>query len=337
MAILKENWTNLIKPSSIDVEYLNPEKTKAVISIESLERGYGITLGNSIRRVLLSSIMGFAITSIKIDGILNQFSTIEGVREDVLDIIMNIKNLVITKENNIPTTIKLKANKIGVVKAENITVFNDVQILNPELIICNIEGKDVNLDIEMTVEAGVGYALAEEKQRNNNELGKMYLDTLFSPIKKIAYTVENARIGQKTDYDKLILEISTNGVVSPEDAIGLAAKIIQEQLEVFINFQIPEESKINTVEDELNAYNPNLFKKIDEMELSVRSYNCLNNENIFFISDLVQKTETEMLKLPNFGKKSLNELKDNLKVMDLNFGIKLENWPPEGFNNSTKK
>lgn len=326
MAILQQNWKDLIKPSSIQVQNIDGEKNKAIIEIEPLETGFGTTLGNAIRRVLLSSIRGFAVTSIKIDGVLHEFDLIEGIREDVIDIIMNIKSLVINKSSPASAKIFLKTNKKGVVTANDITLTNDIEILNPELVICNIEGDNVNLNIEMTVEYGVGYSLATEKEKENKgkDILIIYLDTLFNPVKKVSYKVEYARIAQKTDYDKLILEIETNGLITPEEAVGLAAKILQEQLQSFINFDIIEEQDLEkAVVEKKVDYNINLLKKIDEMELSVRSYNCLCSENILYIADLVEKTENEMLKLPNFGRKSLNELKDNLKAMNLNFGTDL--------------
>ena len=304
MAVLQENWKNVIFPSSINVEYTDKLKTKATICVEPLERGYGTTLGNSLRRILLSSIKGFAVTSVKFDGVLHEYSAIDGVREDVADIIMNIKSLIINKSTATPTVLKLRLNKRGPIFARDITLSGDVEILNPELIICNIEDDNVDLNVEMTVEYGMGYSLTEEKEKEDKEVSVIYLDTLYNPVKKVSFTVENARIGQQTDYDRLILEVETNGTISPEDAVGIAAKILQTQLEIFIKFEVAEISSNNVKSadllDESSSSNPDLDKKIDEMELSVRSYNCLINEGIKYIGDLVQKSEVEMLKLPIF-------------------------------------
>ena len=340
MAILQENWKDLVFPNSVEVEYKDEAKTKATICVDKLEKGYGTTLGNALRRVLLSSIRGFAVTTVKIDGVLHEYSTIDGVREDVADIIMNIKSLIINKSTPNPATIKLKLNKKGPIYARDIILSNDVEILNPGLVICNVEDGNVNLNIEMTVEYGMGYSLTEEKESEGKEVSVIYLDTLFNPVKKVSFTVENARIGQQTDYDKLILEVETNGTISPEDAVGIAAKILQSQFEVFIKFDVASintDSKNNIVDSTNNSINPDLCKKIDEMELSVRSYNCLINEGIKYIGDLVQKSELDMLKLPNFGRKSLNELKENLKVLGLSFDMKLDNWPPENLTKVSKK
>ena len=327
MAILQQNWKDMIKPTSINVEYDGDNKNKATIEIEPLERGYGITLGNSLRRILLSSIRGFAVTSLKIDGVLHEFSTIEGVKEDVIDIIMNIKSLILTKDSAAPCKMFLKANKKGEVLASQITTEGGLEILNPDLVICTIEDDKVNLNIEMNVEYSFGYSLSSEKEKEqkNKDILTIYLDALFNPVKKVSYKVLNARIGQKTDYDKLIMEVETNGTISPEDAIGLAAKIMQDQLQSFINFDVAEISKQEQIEEKRIDYNENLLKKIDEMELSVRSYNCLYSENILYIADLVEKTELDMLKLPNFGRKSLTELKENLKALGLSFGMDLSN------------
>lgn len=335
MAVLQENWKDIIFPNSMNVEYIDNNKNKAVIYIEPLERGYGATLGNSLRRVLLSSIRGFAVTSVKIDGVLHEYSSIDGVREDVADIIMNIKSLIINKSTPTPAILKLKLNKKGAVLAKDIVVSNDVEILNPELVICNIEDSKVNLNIEMTVEYGMGYSLTEEKDKGDKEVSVIYLDTLYNPVKKVSFTVENARIGQQTDYDKLILEVETNGTISPKDAVGIAAKILQSQLNVFVSFDV------NVISNEDTSSKPSknedlLNKKIDEMELSVRSYNCLINEGIKYIGDLVQKSELDMLRLPNFGRKSLNELKENLKVMGLSFDMKLDNWSPNELSKKKK-
>lgn len=323
----------MIKTSNIDIKKKND--SEATIIVQPLEKGYGLTLGNALRRILLTSIRGFAVTSIKIDGVFHEYDTIDGIREDVYDIIINVKSLLITKETSTPSKMYLKVNKKGPVLAGDIKIENGGEILNKDLVICNIEKDGVNFDMEMTFEYGVGYKPAifhDEKKA----LGTIYPDTVFSPVRRVVYKVSNARVGQKVDYDKLELTVETNGTILPVDAVALAAKILQSQLNIFVNFDFVEENEIEQAES-VNSINPALLKKIDEMELSVRSYNCLKMENINLIGDLVQKSENEMLKLPNFGRKSLNELKDNLKAMNLNFGMQIDNWPPVDVKDTSKK
>ena len=325
MDVLQENWNKLIFPNSINVDLVNDSEYHAIITVEPLERGYGTTLGNALRRVLLSSIKGFAVTAVKIDTVLHEYSVISGIREDVADIIMNIKQLIITKPTTSPTTISLKLNKKGVVYAKDIELTAGVKILNPDLVICNIEDPKVNLNVEMDVEYGMGYALTEEKEKNNKkDVSTIYLDTLFNPVKRVSYQVENSRIGQQTNYDKLVLEIETNGTVTAREAVGIAAKIIQRQLETFITFEVPKQD-FNT--NSKSFGDDDIFnKQIFELELSVRTNNCLKAENVIFVGDLVKKTEADMLKFPNFGKKSLTELKKALDMMGLSFGMKIDDW-----------
>jgi len=325
MDVLQENWNKLIFPNSINVDLVNDSEYHAIITVEPLERGYGTTLGNALRRVLLSSIKGFAVTAVKIDTVLHEYSVISGIREDVADIIMNIKQLIITKPTTSPTTISLKLNKKGVVYAKDIELTAGVKILNPDLVICNIEDPKVNLNVEMDVEYGMGYALTEEKEKNNKkDVSTIYLDTLFNPVKRVSYQVENSRIGQQTNYDKLVLEIETNGTVTAREAVGIAAKIIQRQLETFITFEVPKQD-FNTTSKSFG--DDDIFnKQIFELELSVRTNNCLKAENVIFVGDLVKKTEADMLKFPNFGKKSLTELKKALDMMGLSFGMKIDDW-----------
>jgi len=333
MAILQENWKDLIKTSDIEIKKKNDNE--AVLVVQPLEKGYGLTLGNALRRVLLTSVRGFAVTSIKIDGVFHEYDTIPGVKEDVYDIIMNVKSLLITKETSNSSKLYLKANKKGAVLAGDIRIENGGEILNKDLVICNIEKDGVDLNVEMTVEYGVGYRPAvfhDEKKA----LGVIYVDAVFSPVRRVIYKVSNARVGQKVDYDKLELDVETNGTISPVDTVALAAKILQTQLNIFVNFDFVEEDDVEQT-DSSNEINPILLKKIDEMELSVRSYNCLKMENINLIGDLVQKTENEMLKLPNFGRKSLNELKDNLKALGLSFGMQIDNWPPVDVKETSKR
>lgn len=324
MAILQENWKDMIKTS--DIEIKEKSKKEATLIVQPLEKGYGLTLGNALRRILLTSIRGFAVTSIKIDGVFHEYDTIPGVREDVYDIIMNIKSLLINKEASTPSKLFLKANNKGEVLAESIKCEGGAEILNKDLVICHIEKEGVEVNMEMTVEHGVGYkqaAFHDEKKA----LGAIYIDSVFGPVRRVIYKVSNARVGQKVDYDRLELTVETNGTISPADSVALAAKILQTQLNIFINFDSSVETNSEKAEINSNEINPVLLKKIDEMELSVRSYNCLKMENINLIGDLVTKTEAEMLKLPNFGRKSLNELKDNLKALNLSFGMQVANWP----------
>ncbi len=335
MAILKESWQMLSTPASIVVkDGIDPSKS-ATIVMEPFERGFGNTLGNALRRVLLSSVAGFAATSIKIDGVLHEYGVIDGVKEDVTNIIMNVKSLAINKPDSSSCVLKLSSNKAGAVLAGSIETSNGAEIVNKDLVICTLN-KDAKIDMQITVGCGKGYVPADQSKKTEAGIGSIVLDAMFSPIKRVAYRVENARVGQITDYDKLIMEIDTNGTITPQDALGVAAKIIQEQLEVFVNFDV---SKIVDVKKEVTGepeFNKNLLKTIDELELSVRSYNCLKNENIIYVGDLVIRTEGEMLKTSNFGRKSLNELKENLKSMGLSFGTKLTNWPPKNIEELSK-
>jgi len=340
MTVLRESWSSFEKPKvSIKNGYDNV--TKSVIVVEPLARGFGNTLGNAIRRILLSSISGFAVTAVRINGVSHEYSTIDGVKEDVLDIIMNIKSLAIKKDSPSKCTLKLSANKAGSVYAGVIEAPAGVEILNKDLLICNLN-KGAKIDIQMDVEYGRGYVVSDVIKKSINDvespIGNIFIDAIFSPVKKVSYKVENARVGQVTDYDRLVLEIDTNGAVSPQDALGITAKILQEQLQVFVNFNVAEEPVIQSKSDSSREpeFNKNLLKTIDELELSVRSYNCLKNENISYVGDLVSKTEAEMLKMANFGRKSLNELKENLKGMNLAFGMKLVNWPPKNMDELLK-
>ncbi|MDR2902117.1 MAG: DNA-directed RNA polymerase subunit alpha [Lactobacillales bacterium] len=324
---MQKNWQELIKPSTLSVEQVVPS-SKATMVIEPLERGFGTTLGNALRRVLLSSLQGGAVIAIKIDGVLHEFSSIPGVREDVTEIILNIKTLALKVDTEAPTTrIYLNAKGPGPVKAGQITTNQGVEVMNPDLVICTLE-KDAAINIEMLVGTGKGYVPASMSTAVDGTIGLLPIDAIFSPVKSVVYKVENARVGQQTDYDKLNLVVETNGTVSPEDAVALAARILQEQLKSFINFEEPAEE---TIEDKIAElpFNRNLLLKVDELELSVRSSNCLKNDNIIYIGDLVQKTEAEMLRTPNFGRKSLNEIKELLAGMDLHLGMQVEGWPPE--------
>jgi DNA-directed RNA polymerase subunit alpha len=326
------NWEALIKAKSLEVEEETLGPTYGRFHVEPLERGFGMTIGNSLRRILLSSIQGAAITAVQIKGVLHEFSTIPGVREDVTDIILNIKEILVKLHSEGPETMRLKATKAGVVKARDIEANPNVEILNPDHTIANLS-EDGDLVIEMTVKRGRGYVPAERNREEGQSIGTIPIDALFSPIHKVNYTVTHSRVGQITDYDRLTLEIWTNGNVPPADALGFAAKILKEQLNVFITFDEGEMTPKLLEVQEPSKLNDNLFKSVDELELSVRSANCLKNAEIRYIGDLVQKTEAEMLKTKNFGRKSLNEIKEILSEMGLSLGMKLDNWPPTELQN----
>lgn len=319
------NWETLIKPKALEVDEDTLSPIYGRFHVEPLERGFGITIGNSLRRTLLSSLQGAAITAVRIKGVLHEFSTLPGVREDVTDIILNIKEILVQLHSDGPETLRLKASKPGVVKAQHIQANANVQILNPEHPLATLS-EDGELEIEMVVKRGRGYVPAERNREEGQPIGTIPVDALFSPIQKVNYNVTHAWVGQVADYDRLTLEIWTNGNVAPRDALGYAAKIFKDQMSVFIHFDegevIPKPPQV----EETSKLNENLFKSVDELELSVRSSNCLKKANIRYIGDLVQKTEPEMLKTKNFGRKSLNEIKEILSEMGLNLGMKLENW-----------
>ncbi len=324
------NWQTLIKPKALEIEEDTLTPTYGRFHVEPLERGFGITIGNSLRRILLSSLQGAAITTVRLKGVLHEFSTIPGVREDVTDIILNIKEILVKLHSDGPETLRLKATKPGIVKAGDIEPSSNVEILNPEHPLATLS-EDGELELEMTVKRGRGYAPAERNREEGQAIGTVPIDALFSPIRKVNYTVTHSRVGQITDYDRLTMEVWTNGSISPAEAVGYAAKILKEQLNVFITFNEEEALPRPSEAQETTKLNENLFKSVDELELSVRSANCLKNADIRYIGDLVQKTEAEMLKTKNFGRKSLNEIKEILGEMGLSLGMKLESWPPAGF------
>ena len=323
--MIQKNWQELIKPTNLDISALD-RANSAKIVVEPLERGFGLTLGNALRRVLLSSLQGGAVTSIKIDGVLHEFSVIPGVREDVTDIVLNIKCLAVSVHNEGVKTMTLKAEGPCVVTAAMIETGHDVEIMNPDLVICNLDA-GAKINMEMTVGTGKGYVPAAMNKTADTPIGVISVDAIYSPVRKVSYKVDHTRVGQATDYDKLTLIVETNGVVSPEDAVAYAARILQDQLKPFINFDEPE-AEVEVEKEEL-PFNRNLLKKVEELELSVRSANCLKNDNIVYIGDLVQKTEAEMLRTPNFGRKSLNEIKEVLAKMGIHLGMDTPGWPPE--------
>ena len=329
-----KNWKSMIKPPKLDIQ-LSENKNKAKIIAEPLEKGYGLTLGNSLRRILLSSIRGSAVTAVQIDGVLHEFTSIKGVREDVTDIVLNIKSLALKAQTESPKKLVLDVKGPGEIKANKITESSDIEILNPDLIICHLD-ENTKFHMELTVNSGKGYVSAELNKPEDPPLGLIAIDALFSPVKKVSYSISTAREGKALDYDKLTMEIETNGSISAEDAVAYAARIFQDQLSMFINFNDPKEVIIQEKSTE-PEFNRNLLRKVDELELSVRSMNCLKNDNIIYIGDLVQKTEGEMLRTPNFGRKSLNEIKEVLSGMSLYLGMEIPNWPPDNIAEMSKK
>lgn len=320
------NWRELIKPKSISIEEESRTHSYGKFVCEPLERGFGITIGNALRRILLSSLQGAAIVSVKFDDVVHEFSTIPGVREDVTDVILNLKQIKLRLVDSEDTVIRLSKEGEGAVTAQDIETDGAVEILNPEQHIATLN-KEAKLGMEMVVKMGKGYLSTETVKSGEQAIGEIPVDAIFSPIQKVNYVVTNARVGQITDYDKLTLEIWTDGSVTPEDALAYAAKILKEQMQPFINFQ-EEPEPLETLEHEdEEKLNANLFRPVSELELSVRSANCLKNASITYIGELVQKTEAEMLKTKNFGRKSLNEIKGILEEMGLSLGMKLDNFP----------
>jgi len=333
--VVQANWQNLIKPSKLQVETGHSTSTATLVA-EPLERGFGLTLGNALRRILLSSLQGAAVTSIQIDGVLHEFSSIPGVREDVTDIVLNVKSLAIKMPADAGVKrLTLRASGPGEIKASQITQVADVEILNPDLVLCTLD-QGASIRIEFTVASGKGYVPSDKNRPDDAPIGLIPVDSLFSPVRKVSYKVENTREGQILDYDKLTMTVETNGALSAETAVGLAARILVDQLGTFIGFEEPTEAKKDEPKPEL-AFNPALLKKVDELELSVRSANCLKNDNIVYIGDLIQKTESEMLRTPNFGRKSLNEIKEVLANMGLHLGMEVPGWPPENIDDLAKR
>ena len=329
-----KNWTELIKPTKIDVDKKD-KKTYGSVSIEPLERGFGLTIGNALRRILLSSLQGAAVTSIQIDGVLHEFSSIPGMIEDVTEFILNIKSLALKLNSDQPKKMSLKASGPGEVKASDIEAGSDIEIINSDLILCHLD-KSAKINLELTVQNGKGYVAAELQKKEDKQIGLILVDSIFSPVKKVSYNIENSRVGQVTDYDKLTLNVETNGSMEPDDAIAMSARILQEQLQYFINFEEPEIDDKSKEEESEIKFNRNLLRKVDELELSVRSANCLRNDNIVYIGDLVQKSENDMLRTPNFGRKSLNEIREVLMQMGLNLGMDISDWPPENIEELSK-
>jgi DNA-directed RNA polymerase subunit alpha len=333
--LIEKNWQAIIKPNNVDVKSGQNPKTHGTVVVEPLERGFGLTLGNALRRILLSSLQGAAVTAIQIDNVLHEFTTIDGVREDVTNIVLNIKAIAIAMHAEGPKKMRLSAEGPCEVTAGMIEAGADIEIMNPDLVLCTLD-KGAKLNIEFTVDTGKGYRPATQNRPEEAPVGLIPVDSVFSPVRKVSYNVEDTRVGQITDYDKLTLNIETNGAVTPDDAVAYAARILQDQLQVFINFDEPEAEVEKEEKDEL-PFSRNLLRRVEELELSVRSANCLKNDNIVYIGDLVQKSENDMLRTPNFGRKSLNEIKEVLHAMGLHLGMQIEGWPPENIEDLIKK
>lgn len=333
--MIQKNWQELIKPTKLEVRPGDEPLRVATIVAEPLERGFGMTLGNALRRILLSSLQGAAVTALQIDGVLHEFSSIPGVREDVTDIVLNVKAIAVKMDGDGPKRMTVRKHGPGAVTAADIQTVGDVEILNPELVLCTLD-EDAEIRIEFTVNTGKGYVSAERNRPEDAPIGLIPVDSLYSPVRKVSYKVENTREGQVLDYDKLLMTVETDGSISPEDSVAFAARILQDQLSIFVNFEEPQKEVVEDQAPEL-AFNPALLKKVDELELSVRSANCLKNDNIVYIGDLIQKTESEMLRTPNFGRKSLNEIKEVLAGMGLHLGMEVENWPPENIDDLAKR
>jgi DNA-directed RNA polymerase subunit alpha len=337
--VIQKQWQDLIKPYRVQIDGVGGAsvgKRVSTVVAEPLERGFGVTLGNALRRVLLSSLKGAAVTSIHIDGVLHEFSTVAGVSEDVADIILNVKSMPIKMESDAPRKMKISVVGPCDVKAGMFDLGSEIEVLNPDHHICSV-ADGVSFSMEMTVAVGRGYVPAVDNRIEDAPAGTLFIDSIFNPVKKVAYKIENTRVGQDTDYDKLALEIETDGSISPEDAVAMSAKILQDQLQKFVTFEEEREVFDEEQDPQTLPFNINLLKKVDDLELSVRSMNCLKNDNIIYIGDLVRRTESEMLRTPNFGRKSLNEIKEVLSQMGLSFGMQISGWPVENVEDFAKK
>jgi DNA-directed RNA polymerase subunit alpha len=334
--VTAKNWRQLIRPRRLEMGEEEADGRYGRFWCEPLERGFGQTLGNALRRVLLSSLQGAAITTVHIDGVLHEFSSISGVREDVTNIVLNIKEIALRVHSEGVKRMVLKKEGPGQVKASDIEASSEVEILNPEHVICTLD-QGASIRMEFSASMGKGYVPSERNRPDDAPIGLIPVDSLFSPVKKVSYKVENTREGQILDYDKLTMQVETDGSVTAEDAVALAARILQDQLAVFVNFEEPKKAIEEGAKHPELAFNAALLKKVDELELSVRSANCLKNDNIVYIGDLIQKTEAEMLRTPNFGRKSLNEIKEVLASMGLHLGMEVPNWPPENIEDLAKR
>ncbi|HEY0027969.1 MAG TPA: DNA-directed RNA polymerase subunit alpha [Allosphingosinicella sp.] len=349
MAVNAKNWQEMKKPNALEKRAAGDARRKATFVAEPLERGFGLTLGNSLRRVLLSSLQGAAVTSLKIEGVLHEFSSLAGVREDITDLVLNVKQIALRMEGDQPKRLQLSATGPGEVTAGQIAATGDIEVMNPGLVLCHLD-EGANLNAEFTVEVGKGYVAAASNRPIDAPIGVIPVDALYSPVRQVSYKVENTRVGQELDYDKLTITVETDGTLTPDDALAYAARILQDQLQLFVHFDegmtmtsVPtgsggaSQSSSGDADQDANQLNRYLLKKVDELELSVRSANCLKNDNIIYIGDLVQKTEAEMLRTPNFGRKSLNEIKEVLSSMGLRLGMDIPGWPPENIEEMAKK
>jgi DNA-directed RNA polymerase subunit alpha len=323
-------WRDLIKPKGYEVDRDSLRETYGKFTIRPLERGYGTTLGNSLRRILLSSMMGSAVSAIKIDGVLHEFTTIPDIHEDVTDIILNLKQVRFKQYDSQIKTLRITKQGPGAVTAADIQLTDNIELLNPDQHICTV-GSNGKFNAELLINYGRGFVGSDE-QRKDLPVGFVAVDSLYSPIRRVNYNISNARVGQRTDYDSLTLEVWTDGSLKPEEAVSLGSKILKEQLQVFLNFDEAMEPKEEEISKKSPVLNDNLFRSVDDLELSVRAANCLKNANIRFIGELVSKSEAEMLKTKNFGRKSLNEIKDILSEMGLGLGMKIDGWPPAGWD-----
>ena len=349
MAINAKNWQELKKPVALDKKAGGDAKRRGTFVAEPLERGFGLTLGNALRRVLLSSLQGAAVTSIRIENVLHEFSSLAGVREDVTDIVLNVKQIALRMQGDTAKRLQLAATGPAEVTAGDIATSTDIEVMNPELVLCHLD-EGATLNMELTAQSGKGYVPAAANRPVDAPIGLVPVDALYSPVRQVAYKVENTRVGQELDYDKLTVTVETDGTITPEDALAYSARILQDQLQLFVHFDegmttaapsasVPMMPVSGGLEPEANSNQLNRFllKKVDELELSVRSANCLKNDNIIYIGDLVQKTEAEMLRTPNFGRKSLNEIKEVLSSMGLRLGMEIPGWPPENIEELAKK
>ncbi len=326
--MIHKNWRDLIRPKTLLVDRDTISDTFGKFTAEPLERGYGVTVGNSLRRILLSSLKGAAISAVRIEGALHEFMALDDIREDVSDIILNLKQVCFKLEGVEQRTVSIEVQGPATVRARDIVGDSSVIVLNPDQVVCTV-AEGGTFKAELVVQQGRGYVPASQFREEDQAVGTIPVDAVFSPVRKVNYNVTNARVGQRTDFDKLVLEVTTNGAIHPEDALGIAAKILKEQAQIFINFSEDIEPELPEPSMEEDSVNENLLRPVDELELSVRSMNCLQNTNIRYIGDLVQKTESEMLKTKNFGRKSLKEIKEILREMNLSLGMKLDNWPPK--------
>ena len=349
MAVNAKNWQEMKKPNALEKRAQGDARRKATFVAEPLERGFGLTLGNSLRRVLLSSLQGAAVTSIRIEGVLHEFSSLAGVREDITDLVLNVKQIALRMEGDQPRRLALAATGPGEVTAGQIATTGDIEVMNPSLVLCHLD-EGATLNMELTAETGKGYVPAASNRPVDAPIGLIPVDALYSPVRQVSYKVENTRVGQELDYDKLTITVETDGTITPDDGLAYAARILQDQLQLFVHFDegmamvsVPSgggashHASTGDTDHDANQLNRYLLKKVDELELSVRSANCLKNDNIIYIGDLVGKTEAEMLRTPNFGRKSLNEIKEVLSSMGLRLGMDIPGWPPENIEEMAKK